>query len=380
MKKILIVALFCMTALAATAQTTFYIECRDSAGTLTPSSLYEELGAGWYSLGSSAKSTAPGIVGNGSRFSFNTTIGDAQYVFKIGNHASFVAGTAYDIYITTPAGSSIDAAGAQYVIYDNANPEGTPIQSGGVSLTTAVTGNQWFQVASNVTLGAGAAIKVSEGAPQAERFYADSIRVVPFSAGPTPTPTPTATPWPTPYALNKALIEAIDNPADGSANTTEFGIGPTVPGPGIFPWFFVGAGTVGYNGSNYWYRDNRVASTVADDTTATAVWTFQDVPAGAYALGYYVPDSAIAWDNCYYRILCPDTSVDLTVVVSQNNTDAVWCRLADGLNLSGDVQVVQLNIGRFGETIGSRMFADAIGLFSDDILTPSDASTWPIYE
>jgi len=366
MKKILFLSLFCIIAMGLAAQTTFYIESTTAGAAVTDISLYEEVPSSgpWGTWeNSTAKSAAPGLVGAGSRWSTNSSL-DSYFLMKISAHGDFSAGTAYNIYITVPASSSVDAANSQYVIYDDANPEGSPIDSGTVELTgtgggdgNGAAGNKWLLVAENVTLGAGATLKVSENSPQGNRFYSDGIKIMEYTTGPTPTPTPTPTPWPTPHVLTYDPIIVADDKPSGEFDDT-FGLDPIVTAPPKFAWFNTSGG---YN-NDCWYRDNRVFETTPEDANATAVWTIKDVPAASYSVGYFVTDSD-AFDNCYYSIECAATAVDELVVVSQNYTGDQWCLLKAGLSLSGDVVVTVYDLGRNANTVGSRMYADAIGLF-----------------
>jgi len=182
---LLISVLVCCAAAWSYGGETFYIESRDSSGNVTGSSLYEEFGD-WYAPGSTAKSKAPAyglpgdvLQGQGSRFSFNTTI-NASYIMKIAGHADFVPGEDYNIYITTPYATSIDAANSTFVIYDDAHPVSSPLAAGIVPLEYTYCGNVWYKLAENITLGHGAALKVSEASPQEDRFYADAIMVQPY--------------------------------------------------------------------------------------------------------------------------------------------------------------------------------------------------------
>jgi hypothetical protein len=378
MTRVLLLVALCMVSIAAVAQNTFYIESRTAAGLLTDASLYEEGGSFWGDT--TAKSSAPapeigGLKAPGARYSTNSTV-DGTFTMKIGGHAEFVAGTAYNIYITAPNFPSTNAPQAPYVLYDNANPEGSPLSSGTVDMSQAAVGDVWLLVVGNQVLGAGAALKVSEYAGQPDRLVSDAVRIEPVGAAPTPTPTPTATPWPTPYTLLNEVVEVLDN---ANEDTAEFTINPKVTG-GIYAAWFLSSETSGYNGSNYWFRNQRVESTVFEDNTATAVWTFQNVPAGTYTLGYFVPDTDTAFDNCYYTILCPETSLDVEVIVSQNELNEQWARLLPDLNLSGTVQVILDNRGRFGQSIGNQMFADAIGIFSNESPTAVRSENWLLYE
>ncbi|GAB4319722.1 MAG: hypothetical protein Kow0059_13850 [Candidatus Sumerlaeia bacterium] len=186
MKNLIGIALCALAAaVAVNAWGAFYIESRKADGSLTDASLYEESG-GWYVPGSTAKSRAPApelpggvLQGQGSRFSDNTQI-DAAATFRISAHPQFVPGRLYSLFITTPDAPSVDAGHSTFVLFDDAHPESAPLAAGVVPLTHADSGDVWLEIAGRIELGAGAALKIAEAAPQGNRFYADAIRIVPF--------------------------------------------------------------------------------------------------------------------------------------------------------------------------------------------------------
>ncbi len=380
-------AILSMALTSSAFAASIYIESRDSGGNITNINLYEEQGA-WYAPGSTLKSSAPApelpggvLQAVGSRFSDNTVI-DAVFLMKIGNHASFVAGNQYNVYITTGSSGSVDAAGSAFVLYDTAHPEGTPLLAGTVALTQANTGNLWFQVATNVTLGAGATLKVSEAAGQVNRFYADAVKIEQVVVGPTPTPTPAPTPWPTPKQLPDTPSIIVDDvPEAEFGGASGFALDPTTTQLPRLPWFYA-AGTVGWE-NDMWYRDQRVISTNVADATATATWTFTGVTPGTYTIAYFLVDSTGYFDNTYYGISCPTTSVNEVRVVSQNGTGGVWCALAEGIQLSGTVVVTAYNIGRAQETLGTQMRVDAMGLIAQagpTPIPPTGARVWTLFQ
>lgn len=184
-KKHITIFLLCMLFMTTRAQEVFYIESRDETGAVTRSSLYEEFGD-WYAPGSSAKSNAPAsglpenlLRGQGSRFSFNSTL-DASCHFKISAHEKFEPGKAYDIYITTPNAPSIDALNSTFILFDDDHPEDSPLAAGNVPLDYIHCGDQWYKIAENVKPGNGATLKISESAPQGDRFYADAVMIRPY--------------------------------------------------------------------------------------------------------------------------------------------------------------------------------------------------------
>jgi hypothetical protein len=174
----------CILGFVASSQPTFYIESRDAPGQVTDLSLYEEIGD-WYGPGSTAKSKAaapelPGgtLQGLGSRFSFNTTT-DAAFLVKISAHPDFFPDQAYDIYITTPKAPTIDAFHSTFLLFDAAHPPEAPLRAGPLPLTYKDCGDVWYKIAGGVVLGSGATLKVSESAPQGDRFYADAVKIQP---------------------------------------------------------------------------------------------------------------------------------------------------------------------------------------------------------
>lgn len=381
MRKLLLILLICILySTVFAAPIVFYIESRTFGGDATDVSLYEESASGWGT--STAKSTASGLVGTGSRYTTNVYL-DAYFIWHIGNHTSFVTGKSWDIYLTTPNSPSAIAEQSPYVLYDTAHPEGSPLDSGLVDMVgwtngtfTNLMGGIWYLFKGNVALGAGAALKISEALPQTDRLDADAVMVVEHVSGPTPTATPTPTPWPTPIPMDGEPTYIADDVPEAEFGTI-FTLFPTttVP-PTQYAWFY--ATPSGYN-SDSWYRDNRVASTNPVDSTAYATWTIQGVPdATNYTAGYYVVD-ANYYTNCYYRIQCTATSVNEVVRVSQNYTGSVWCKMKDNLHLSGDVVITLYNIGRVYGAQGIQMRADAVGIF---IYMPPilNAKRWELYE
>jgi len=177
------------------AQTVFIQECRDNLGTQN-TTFYQETGE-WATFGksippnSSAKSSASGLLGQGSRFSSPSTI-DATYRFypEFGGHepgtlnaVTFDSAMTWDVFITTPAAASIDATNSIYVIsYDGTTENETgnvPLVGFGDPDTFGPTGNKWYPLATNVPFASsGGYIEVRENSPQGNRFYADSIKVL----------------------------------------------------------------------------------------------------------------------------------------------------------------------------------------------------------
>ena len=380
MKRILILTLlFVLTAGLCSAQVVFIQECRDSAGTVN-TTFYQETGDGWYAPGSSAKSTAAGLFGTGSRFSFGTstghTIGDAtcQFYPEFGGHdefnnpVSFDSGKSWNIYMTVPAGAgSIFAEGALCTITSNgskiydASPY--PIEE------TGPMGNAWALVAENVSFAvSGDYVEFKEAAPQSGRFYTDSVKYVEYSTAPTATPTNTPIPRATAVTLENTPIYLVD---DGDAGFTEYGAS----------WFPL---TVGYEGDCY-YRDSKVKVGIP---SASATWEFSDVDNGNYAIGFYLENNN-GWDYCKYNIYCPNTSVDQMVYGNQQSATQEFSLLTDNIALDGDVTITYYNFDD-GIYTGIRFYADALGLFeaSGPTFTPVPTDTpssfvdksWEIYK
>lgn len=162
-----------------------FLECRDAAGNLN-TAYYEELGSNeWYAPGSTAKSAAPGLVGSGSRFSTNATLG-AAFRFYPSRLPGFDNSKGYAVYVTVPNVSSAAAEQARFTIN---TAGGSGDQSGTIALTRANCGDTWALVAAYARFAANGYVEFAENGTQSNRFYADAIRLV-VSIQPTPTPTP----------------------------------------------------------------------------------------------------------------------------------------------------------------------------------------------
>lgn len=385
MKKLSILAMSLFVLIGLTAQAAnLYIESRDASGALTPTTLYEEVGTFYNSsVTSSAPSPDAGcgtggavLCAIGSRFTY--TAGDT-FTMKFGNHTSFTPG-AYNIYITSPVAASITATGCSWVAADTAHSGG--VANGTVDITSANTGNVWFQLASNVTLGAGATVQITTaigtGGDPNDRCYATAVRLETYSSAPTPTASPSPTPWPTPQAMETSPTLIIDDCPSGEFNIDN--------GFVCDPIAVEGSRTSWYNLTNTgidgdcWYRDNRMFGTTANDANTTAVWTFVDVPDGTYEVGYRIINTSSGWDNVYYGIVCASTGVDTMVVVSQHLTGRIWCSLKKNVHLSGKVVVTLYNCGKGDETVGSRIYADSIGLYAPPPPPAASVRTsWSLY-
>ncbi len=165
-------------------QTAFTIESTASDGSITTAELYREFGE-WYGAGSFAKSAAIApelqngrLQGKGTRFSFKDTL-DASFSFFLDGHPDFFPGAVYDLYVTTPSQSAIDAPNSRFVITDDNHPADNPLMEGLAPLTYRHCGDRWYILASAVKIGEGGTITFHEGSTQPDRFYADSIRLVP---------------------------------------------------------------------------------------------------------------------------------------------------------------------------------------------------------
>jgi len=172
MKKVLL-GTFAGVLLTTVASAQVIVESRDSGGALTSSTLYEESGGGF--ADSSVKSSASGLSGTGSRWSGNGFIGDFAD-FKVGNDGGF-SPDHYSVQSTVADTSSADAANTTYIVFDDANPLGSPIATGTANLTAAAAGDQWLTLEANAALGAGATVRIEEGSPQGSRMYADAVRI-----------------------------------------------------------------------------------------------------------------------------------------------------------------------------------------------------------
>jgi len=362
---ILIVCLLLSTG--AIAQTVMIQECKDPTEVLEPH-FSQSQASGWAAWNSSAKSTATGLFGARTEYSDNSVL-DATYAFwpEYGGHdtsaytnfVAFDSGKNWDVYITTPAGDSIDATNSVYIISTDgtsADYTGTvPLVGFGDPDTEGPTGNKWYLLESNVSFAAlGGYVEVQEGSPQGNRFYADSVMFTEHSTGPTPTPTITPTPRATAVSLIATPSYLVD---DGDAGFSTEGLS----------WFALATGY----GSDCFYRDNKV--TAGYPVSATANWSFTGVATGTYDIGFYLP-VGIGWDYTKYLITCGNTALD-TIAYGNQTSDASdeFKLLLSGVSLDGDVSVIFVNRDD-GINLGNRMYADAMGIFqpSGPTATPTD--------
>jgi hypothetical protein len=183
--KAILFVLIC--SLASVSYADIFITCRETGGSTASASLYREHAidgitpSGWGDSNRipTAVPAPPGGFKQ-SRFNTSTTLNGA-FEFLLSNAVGFTAGSQYDIYLAQHV-DNLDAANSIYKIYDSANPESSPIDSG-IAVLGPAAGNTWYKVNSTpVTLGVGAAIKILENAPQGNRIYSNAVRLVELSA------------------------------------------------------------------------------------------------------------------------------------------------------------------------------------------------------
>lgn len=148
-----------------TAGVAVIVESRDASGALTPAPVYQEFGT---LSDSTVKSTAPGLAGQGTRFSDNTAA-DVRVRFT----PPIESEGQYLLSVTVPNASSVDAPNSYFEVYR----KGEMAIRGRVDLSAANAGDKWYDVGL-VTLAPGDYIELVEVADEPARFYADAIRVV----------------------------------------------------------------------------------------------------------------------------------------------------------------------------------------------------------
>lgn len=143
------------------------VESRDVEGRMTSKPHYAEE----VSLAdSTAKSGAEGVKGVGSRFSDNTAA-DARVTFQ----PPVPEKGTYLFSVTVPAAASVDAPNT---VFEVTVPGGEVVR-GLVPLTSTAAGDRWYDVGL-VDLAPGATITLIEAEDEPDRFYADSIRLIPM--------------------------------------------------------------------------------------------------------------------------------------------------------------------------------------------------------
>jgi len=164
------------------------VESRDAGGNVTPGPEVVESGS-W--LNSTVKSTAPGLVGQGSRFSDNQE-GDAtvRIVPPIREPGLYL------VSITTPGAGSVNAPNTLFTVgpasesvrSPDAHESVTKIEKssglirGRVSLTAEVTGNRWLDLGL-FAWKPGDALSLVEAEDEPGRFYFDAVRFTRYVKG-----------------------------------------------------------------------------------------------------------------------------------------------------------------------------------------------------
>jgi len=138
---------------------------------------------GWYNdsnlSDSTAKSTAAGLIGAGSRYAVNHGIGSTGFAAF---HPAIAKSGVYEIWTTWPADASVLTAGLRYtIIHKNGTTEVFKDQEG------PVNGNQWISLGfyefdagtTGTTVTADNSMTTStDGGTNTVRFYVDSIKYV----------------------------------------------------------------------------------------------------------------------------------------------------------------------------------------------------------
>ena len=158
---------------ATPAGSTIIVESRTSGGAVTAAPAYAETGS--FSI-TSSKSSAPGLVGSGSRFS--TTINNSV-TFK----PAIASSGFYDVYVTLDDAST---GGNNNALADfTITGESGATVTGSVRLSPVTPGlaNAWLPIASNVKFAAGQTgsimlVNKDGNAGTGARFCSDAIKVV----------------------------------------------------------------------------------------------------------------------------------------------------------------------------------------------------------
>jgi len=141
----------------------FIIESRDAEGDLTPAPAYVELGG---MAGSSAKSTAKGLSGQGSRFSDNQEAdGKVRFTPPLKEKGTYL------ISVTVPSAGSINAPNS---LFEVTRGEKELIR-GRIDLSRTNAGDKWYDIGL-FELSPGDSITLIEVEDEPDRFYADGVK------------------------------------------------------------------------------------------------------------------------------------------------------------------------------------------------------------
>lgn len=325
---------------------TIIIESHKSDGSVTPESEgFVRYGSGWQV--STAKSSAPGLVGLNTEWSSNASP-DASYAIT----PNVVVPGYYSIYITTPSAASVDAANSTFrVVHANGETTGT------IALTAANTGNVWTPLVSHVYLNAGnsASVTISEASPQANRFYADAVKFV-------AEPIRLIPKEPKPTSVPAALEETTEVIADSHPVSLDY--------DDKTPWTD-GDFEAAYGGNCRIYRS-------AEATLVKyAIWIVDLPREGYWAIdGWTVQNDSLA-THAKYMFVDGLGGVS-TSIVTQRSATAGWNIDVDGVD---DSQAYYFRKGRVYVTLyGSNsdnhdLLADAIRFRLVSIGTPTPGPT-----
>ena len=311
---------------------TIIIESHTPAGTITPPAQGYSQSGSWYSGGSTAKSTASGLTGVGTEWSSNAVI-DASYTITpnipvVGN---------YDIYITTPSASSVDAANSQFSITHPGGPT-----TGTIALTSSNTGDKWTLLASNIffNTGTGGSVTISEHSPQGNRFYSDAVK---FVRVPTP-----KEPKPPVTQPSNSVTEVIVDSEPTSLDYDDKGGWATTTSSS--------SGTL-YNGSARYYPSG---SFPLDDY---AIWIVDLPRAGTWAIDGWIRQEQGSLAQGAQYCFVDGTGIVRSTIATQQTGSFGWLINVDGVS---DGLAYSFNKGRvyvtlYGNTMGSQMIiADAL--------------------
>lgn len=165
------------------------VESRTAGGGLTPSPTYVEFGNAGSWANTTAKSTAPGVVGSGGRFIGNNGLG-AYAEFR----PEITVPGYYDVQVTLPAASGGPSPGfnnhSPGAGFDITHALGTTTGTFDLSRFNAAITDQWLTLASSVPFdeGTSGVVRITNNhvgtADSGNRFDADAVRFVFVAAYP----------------------------------------------------------------------------------------------------------------------------------------------------------------------------------------------------
>jgi uncharacterized lipoprotein YddW (UPF0748 family) len=310
------------------------VESHDSAGVITTAPNGYTQSSGFSN--STAKSTAAGLSGLNTEYSTNGAL-TASYTIT----PNLPVAGIYDIYITTPSASSVDAANSQYSV---THASGT--STGSIALTDANTGNKWALLLGNVSFnaGTGGSVTISEGSPQVNRFYADAVKFV-RQTSPTPKEAKPAV-----SAAASAVTELIVDSTPQALNYDDFGSATA--------WISVASPT-GFHNNNA-----RVFEAADFPFDQVAVWLVDLPSAGQWAIDGYVRSNSTYATGAQYRFVDGGGTVR-SVSTTQRAGTSGWNINVDGV---ADGSAYNFNKGHvyitlYGNTGGAQdVIADALRL------------------